>query len=42
VLDDRLSRLVEEGIFERVAYIDRPPRFEYRLTRKESDLFTAL
>ena len=36
VLDDRLGRLVDEGIFERVAYSERPPRFEYRLTRKGS------
>ena len=42
VLDDRLGRLVDEGIFERVAYSERPPRFEYLLTRKGSDLFTAL
>ena len=42
VLDDRLSRLVDEGIFERVSYSERPPRFEYLLTRKGADLFTAL
>ena len=42
VLDDRLCRLVDEGIFERVSYSERPPRFEYVLTRKGSDLFTAL
>ncbi len=42
VLDDRLSRLVDQGIFERTPYSDRPARFEYRLTRKGSDLFTAL
>ena len=42
VLDDRLSRLVDQGILERASYSDRPPRFEYRLTRKGSDLFTAL
>lgn len=42
VLDERLSRLIDEGIFERAAYQDRPPRFEYRLTRKGEDLFTAL
>ena len=42
MLDDRLGRLVDEGIFERVAYSERPPRFAYRLTRKGSDLFTAL
>jgi DNA-binding HxlR family transcriptional regulator len=42
VLTDRLSRLVEEGIFERVLYQERPARYEYRLTQKGADLFTAL
>ena len=42
VLTDRLNRLVEEGIFERVLYQGRPARYEYRLTQKGSDLFTAL
>jgi DNA-binding HxlR family transcriptional regulator len=42
VLTDRLNRLVEEGIFERVLYQERPARYEYRLTQKGSDLFTAL
>jgi hypothetical protein len=32
----------EEGIFERVLYQERPARYEYRLTQKGSDLFTAL
>ena len=42
VLTDRLNRLVEEGIFERVLYQERPARYEYRLTQKGSDLATAL
>ncbi|HSE82048.1 MAG TPA: helix-turn-helix domain-containing protein [Gaiellaceae bacterium] len=42
VLSDRLRRLVAEGILERVPYQERPLRFEYRLTRKGADLFTAL
>ena len=42
VLTDRLKRLVEEGIFERVLYQERPARYEYRLTQKGDDLFTAL
>ena len=42
VLADRLNRLVEQGIFERVLYQERPARYEYRLTPKGSDLFTAL
>ena len=42
MLTDRLNRLVDEGIFERVLYQERPARYEYRLTPKGADLFTAL
>src|SRR5215468_6330907 len=42
VLTDRLNRLVEEGILERVRYRDRPARYEYRLTAKGLDLNIAL
>jgi DNA-binding HxlR family transcriptional regulator len=42
VLTDRLGRLVDEGIFDRVLYEEHPPRYEYRLTQKGADLFTAL
>lgn len=42
VLTDRLNRLVEEGILERVRYSERPDRYEYRLTRKGRDLHLAL
>jgi DNA-binding HxlR family transcriptional regulator len=42
VLAARLSRLVEEGAFERRLYNERPERYEYRLTEKGLDLFTAL
>jgi DNA-binding HxlR family transcriptional regulator len=42
VLTDRLNTLVEEGIFERVPYGDRPDRFDYRLTQKGLDLHVAL
>lgn len=42
ILTDRLSRLVEEGILERVRYTERPERFEYRLTPKGRDLQIAL
>jgi DNA-binding HxlR family transcriptional regulator len=42
VLTDRLNRLVEEGILERVPYSDRPPRYEYRLTDKGLELNVAL
>jgi DNA-binding HxlR family transcriptional regulator len=42
VLTDRLNRLVEEGILERVRYSERPERYEYRLTPKGRDLNIAL
>jgi DNA-binding HxlR family transcriptional regulator len=34
VLTARLDRLVDEGMLERVAYEERPPRYEYQLTDK--------
>jgi len=42
VLTDRLNRLVEEGILDRVRYNERPKRYEYRLTPKGRDLGIAL
>ena len=42
VLTDRLNRLVEEEILERVAYSERPPRYEYLLTTKGLELNVAL
>jgi DNA-binding HxlR family transcriptional regulator len=42
VLNQRLTRLVDEGVFERVAYQDNPPRYDYRLTEKGHDLFQVL
>jgi DNA-binding HxlR family transcriptional regulator len=42
VLTDRLNRLVDEGIVERVPYSDRPQRFEYRLTPKGRELRLTL
>ena len=42
VLDERLTRFVDEGIFERVRYNEHPPRDEHRLTPKGDDLFVAL
>jgi DNA-binding HxlR family transcriptional regulator len=42
VLTDRLNRLIDEGILERVRYSERPERFEYRLTAKGRDLNIAL
>jgi DNA-binding HxlR family transcriptional regulator len=42
VLQTRLARLVDEQILRRVQYQERPPRFEYRLTRKGTDLWPVL
>jgi DNA-binding HxlR family transcriptional regulator len=42
VLTDRLNRLVDEGVLERVPYSERPVRYEYRLTDKGRDLSVAL
>ena len=42
VLADRLKRLTDTGVFERVLYAERPARYEYVLTVKGRDLFTAL
>lgn len=42
ILADRLDRLVEAGILQRVPYQERPVRHEYRLTPKGRDLSPAL
>jgi DNA-binding HxlR family transcriptional regulator len=42
VLTDRLGRLVEQGILDRVPYTQRPARYEYRLTPKGRDLAVTL
>jgi DNA-binding HxlR family transcriptional regulator len=42
VLTDRLNRLVDEGVLERVLYSERPDRYEYRLTSMGIDLNIAL
>ena len=42
ILTERLNRLVEAGVLERVEYQRRPPRFEYRLTAKGRELGVAL
>lgn len=34
VLTSRLERLVEDGLLKKVAYEERPLRYEYRLTEK--------
>jgi DNA-binding HxlR family transcriptional regulator len=42
VLNDRLGRLVDEGVLEKVAYQDHPPRYDYVLTEKGRDLWEVL
>lgn len=42
LLADRLKRLEEHGIVERVFYRQHPPRAEYRLTAKGSELTAVI
>lgn len=42
VLSERLALLVEHGILRKVAYQERPTRYEYRLTDKGLELYPAL
>jgi DNA-binding HxlR family transcriptional regulator len=42
ILNQRLTRLVDEGVLGRVRYQEHPPRDEYRLTDKGRDLWTVL
>ena len=42
VLSTRLERLVEAGILRRSLYEERPKRYEYRLTKKGTDLWPVL
>ena len=42
VLADRLRKLVAEGVLEKVAYQEKPRRYEYRLTEKGLDLNAVL
>jgi DNA-binding HxlR family transcriptional regulator len=42
LLTDRLHRLHDHGLVEKVPYQQRPLRCEYRLTRKGADLSPAL
>jgi DNA-binding HxlR family transcriptional regulator len=42
VLHTRLTRLIDQGVLERVPYQDRPPRYEYRLTEKGLDLWPTI
>lgn len=42
VLTDRLALMEAEGLVEKAAYQQRPPRFEYRPTGKGRDLLPVL
>jgi DNA-binding HxlR family transcriptional regulator len=42
ILNQRLTRLVEEGVLDKVAYSDHPPRYDYRLTAKGRDLWPII
>ncbi|WP_433256827.1 winged helix-turn-helix transcriptional regulator [Streptosporangium sp. CA-135522] len=42
VLATRLRTLVEAGVLEKVAYSERPPRFEYHLTDAGRELRSVL
>jgi DNA-binding HxlR family transcriptional regulator len=42
ILQQRLARLVEEGVLVRVPYSAHPPRNDYRLTDKGRDLWPVL
>jgi DNA-binding HxlR family transcriptional regulator len=42
ILTRRLNHLVGSGVLKRVAYSDRPPRSEYRLTPKGRDLWHVI
>ena len=42
ILTNRLKKLVANGLLEKRLYEKRPPRFEYRLTKKGVDLYPAI
>jgi DNA-binding HxlR family transcriptional regulator len=42
ILTDRLNKLVDEGIFDRIPYGTRSDRYDYKLTKKGLDLHVAL
>jgi len=42
LLADRLSRLVDAGVLKKVAYQEKPPRYEYRLTAQGRELYPVL
>lgn len=41
-LTERLNKLVDSGVLEKVLYQARPPRYEYRLTDKGLDLLPVM
>ena len=41
-LTERLTRLVDEGLLEKVAYQTNPVRYEYRVTEKGRTFFNVL
>ncbi|MDX2171120.1 MAG: helix-turn-helix domain-containing protein [Deltaproteobacteria bacterium] len=42
LLADRLRKLVDAGILEKVRYQEKPARYEYRLTEKGRDLHPVI
>jgi DNA-binding HxlR family transcriptional regulator len=42
ILNQRLTHLVDTGIFEKVQYSEHPPRSEYKLTDKGRDLWHVI
>ena len=42
ILNQRLTKLVDDGVLDRVPYQDNPPRANYRLTDKGRDLWHVL
>jgi DNA-binding HxlR family transcriptional regulator len=42
ILADRLKKLVDAGVLEKVPYGDRPVRHEYRLTDRGLDLYPVM
>ena len=42
ILQQRLTKLVDEGVLARVPYSEHPPRYDYRLTDRGRDLWPVL
>ncbi|MFI5610285.1 winged helix-turn-helix transcriptional regulator [Amycolatopsis sp. NPDC051903] len=42
ILTERLEGLIRNGVVEKRAYQENPPRYEYHLTRKGKDLFPIM